>query len=202
MTESATRNRSRLAAAAFAPVRRGSAAMSFGAMFFGVMLFGAMFFGAASTSAGAVAPQAPNLPGMVRVTIEVELSCPSCAVGLERRLGRLDHVAGVDVSPPDGQVVLAVEPGHYLDLAAVWDTVRNAGFLPDVLMVTAIGRVTEMNGAPALSLSPDFALPLVGEDGLTPLAIEAGDQTVQVTGRWDAPPDSAGRLQIESIEAR
>ena len=86
--------------------------------------------------------------------------------------------------PPTGQVVLAVEPGHYLDLAAVWDTVRNAGFLPDVLMVTAIGRVTEMNGAPALSLSPDFALPLVGEDGLTPLAIEAGDQTVQVTGRW------------------
>ena len=197
MTESATRKGSRLAAATLGAVRGGLAATLFGAM-----LLGAMFFGAASTSAGAAAPQSPDLPGMVRVTIKVELSCPSCAVGLERRLRRLDHVAGVEVSPPDGHVVLAVEPGRYLDLAAVWDTVRNAGFLPDALVITAVGHVTEVNGAPVLALSPDFALPLVGEDGLTALATEAGDHLVQVTGRWNAPPDGAGRLRVESIEFR
>ena len=177
----------RLAGAALGAVRCGLAAL---------------LFGAASTSADAAAPQSTNLPRMVRVTIEVELSCPSCAAGLERRLLRLDHVAGVEVSAPDGQVVLAVEPGRHLDLAAVWDTVRNAGFIPDRLAVTAVGHVTEVNGAPALVLSPDFALPLAQADGFTALATEAGDRLVEVTGHWRAPPAGAGRLQVESSEVR
>ena len=153
MTESATRNRSRVARAALGAVGCGLAAM---------------LLGAVSAGAGAAARQLPNLPGMVQATIEVELSCPSCAVGLERRLRRLDHVAGVEVSPPDGQVVLAVEPGRYLDLDAVWDTVRNAGFLPAGMAVTAIGHVTRVNGAPALVLSPALALPLVGRAASRP----------------------------------
>ena len=162
----------------------------------------ALLFGAVSTSTGAAASQSPHLPGMVRVAIEVELSCPSCAAGLERRLLRLDHVAGVEVSAPDGQVVLAVEPGRHLDLAAVWDTVRNAGFIPDRVAVTAVGHVTDANGAPALALSPDFALPLAEAHGFTALATEAGDQLVKVTGHWNAPPDGAGQLQVESFEVR
>ena len=185
--ESARRNHRRLAGAALGAVCCGLAAL---------------LFGAVSTGASAAASQSPNLPGMVRVTIEVELSCPSCAAGLERRLLRLDHVAGVEVSVPDGQVVLAVEPGRHLDLAAVWETVRNAGFIPDRMAVTAVGHVTDVNGAPALALSPDFALPLVEADGFTALATEAGDQLVKVTGHWNAPPDGAGRLQVESFEVR
>ncbi|MXY25980.1 MAG: heavy-metal-associated domain-containing protein [Acidobacteria bacterium] len=161
-----------------------------------------LLIGSASTSAGAGAPQSSSVPGMVRVTIEVELSCPSCAVGLERRLRRLDYVADVEVSAPDAQIVLAVEPGRHLDLAAVWDTVRNAGFIPDGLAVIAIGHVTEMNGAPALALAPDFALPLVESDGLTALATGVGDQPVSVSGRWHPPPEGAGRLQVESFEVR
>ena len=162
----------------------------------------ALLFGPLSTGAGAAPLQSPNQPGMVRVTIEVELSCPSCAVGLDRRLRRLDYVAGVEVSPPDGQIVIAVEPGRYLDLDAVWDTVRNVGFTPDGVSVTAVGRVTDLNGAPALALSPDFALPLVAADGLTALATGSGVQLVRVTGRWIATPDGAPRLQVESLEVR
>lgn len=162
----------------------------------------ALLFGALSTGAGAAPLQSPDLPGMVRVTIEVELSCPSCAAGLERRLRRLDYVTGVEVSPPDGRIAIAVEPGHHLDLAAVRDTVLNVGFVPDSVAVTAVGRVTDVNGTPALALSPDFALPLVEADGLTALAAEAGDQLVQVTGRWIEPQDGAPRLQVESLEVR
>ena len=162
----------------------------------------ALLFGPLSTGAGAAPLQSPNQPGMVRVTIEVELSCPSCAVGLERRLRRLDYVAGVEVSPPEGQIVIAVEPGRHLDLAAVRDTVRNVGFTPDGVSVTAIGHVTDLNGAPAIALSPDFTLPLVAADGLAALAIEAGDQLVRVTGHWIAPQDGAPRLQVESLEVR
>ena len=181
------RNHRRLAGAALGAVSCGLAALLVGPL---------------SAGAGAAAAQSPDLPGMVRVTIEVELSCPSCAAGLERRLLRLDYVAGVEVSSADGRVVLAVEPGRHLDLAAVWDTVRNAGFIPDRLAVTAIGRVTDVNGAPALALSPDFALPLVEADGFTALATETGDDLVKVTGHWNASPDGAGRLQVESFEVR
>jgi len=185
--ESATRNRPRLAGAALHAVRCGLTAL---------------LFGAVSTSAGEAAPRSPDRQGMVQVTVEVELSCPSCAAGLERRLRRLDHVAGVEVNPSDGQIVLAIEPGGHLDPAAVWDTVRNAGFIPDRMAVIAIGRVIDVNGAPALAVSPDFALPLVGTDGLTAAATEADDQLVQVTGHWNASPDGAGRLQVESFEVR
>ena len=102
------------------------------------LVIGAMWVAAQSPGlagqAGAPAEprslQARDEPGMVRVTVEVELSCPSCAMGLERRLNRLEHVAGVDVRPAEGQIVLAVEPGRCLDLAVVRDTVRNVGFVP------------------------------------------------------------------------
>ena len=185
--ESATRNRPRLAGAALGAVCGGLTAL---------------LFVAVSTSAGVAAPRSPDLPGVARVTVEVELSCPSCAAGLERRLRRLDYVSGVEVSPADGRIVLAVEPGRHLDPAAVWDTVRNAGFIPDRMAVTAIGHVIDRNGTPALALSPDFALPLVETDGLTATAAEAGHQLVEVTGHWNASPDGAGRLQIESFEVR
>ena len=60
--ESATHNRPRLAGAVLGAVRYGLTAL---------------LFGAVSTSAGVAAAQPPDLPGMVRVTIQVELSCPS-----------------------------------------------------------------------------------------------------------------------------
>ena len=154
---------------------------------------------AATSIDAAAAAQPPAAPGMVRVTVAVELTCPSCALGLERRLGRLDHVAGVEVRPDDGRIVLTVEPGRRLALAGVWDTVRNAGFIPDGVTVTAVGHVTRANGPPALALSPDFSLPLAAA-GTAALSAEAGDGLVRVTGHWNAPPDGTGRLRVESFE--
>ncbi len=150
-------------------------------------------FGAAAVT------QPPVAPGMVQVAVSVELTCPSCALGLERRLGRLDHVTGVEVQPDDGRIVLTVEPGRRVVLAAVWDTVRNAGFIPDGVAVTAVGHVTSANGAPALALSSDFALPLAPA-GAAALEAGAGDGLVQVSGHWNAPPDGSGRLRVESFE--
>ncbi len=152
-----------------------------------------------STSTDA-ARQSPDESGMVTVTVEAELSCPSCALGLERRLNRLDHVAGVEVRPSDGRIVVTVEPGHRLDLAAVRDTVRSAGFIPDGIAVTAIGHLARVSGGLALSLSPDVALPLAAADGAAALATEPSDRRLRMTGRWDVPPDGAGRLLVESFE--
>ena len=156
--------------------------------------------GAVSANPGAVGAPPPNTPGMLRVTVEAELSCPSCARGLERRLGRLAHVAGVEVRPADGRIVLTVEPGRRLELAAVRDAVRNAGFVPDRVVVTVVGRLTHADGAPALALSPDFALPLAPTARAAALTAEAGSGLAQVSGHWDAAPDGPGRLRVDSFE--
>ena len=141
-------------------------------------------------------------PGMVRVTVEVELSCPSCAMGLERRLGRLEHVAAVDVRPADGRIVLAVEPGRCLDLAAVRGTVRNVGFVPHGAAVIAVGHLIDVDGAPALALAPACVLPLAVEVPTAALASEAAGRLLEVSGRWNDPSDGPGRLQVESLAAR
>ena len=153
------------------------------------------------TSVGAAA-QSPGVPGMVQVTVAVELTCPSCALGLERRLGRLDGVVDVEVRPADGRILLAVEPGLHVDPDAVWDTVRNAGFIPDGVGIVAVGRLADMDGAPALALSPDFALPLAAGEPTAALVNGAGDRLLRVSGHWNGPPDGPGRLQVESFEIR
>lgn len=162
----------------------------------------ALLFGTAPTESAAAAAQSLEEPGMVRVTVDVELSCPSCAQGLVRRLGRLEHVARVEVLPADGRIVLAVEPGRRLDLAAVRDTVRNAGFLPDAVAVIAVGHLTDVDGLLALALAPDFALPLDGRAPTAALATEAAGRLVMVRGRWHDPADGPGRLQVDSFETR
>ena len=160
----------------------------------------ALLLGLPSTSADA-ALQSPDEPGMVTVTVEAELSCPSCALGLERRMNRLDHVAGVEVRPADGRIVVTVEPGHRLDLAAVRDTVRSAGFMPDGIRIIAVGHLTDVNGTPALALSPDFALPLAGEPTAA-LVSEASDRLLKLSGHWSGPTDGPGRLHVEWFEVR
>ena len=153
------------------------------------------------TTIGAAA-QSPHVPGMVQVTVEVELTCPSCALGLERRLGGLDGVANVEVRPAHGRILLTVEPGRHVDPDTVWDTVRNAGFIPDGVGVVAVGHLSDAAGAPALALSPDFALPLAEGEPTATLLSEAGDRLATVSGRWNGPPDGPGRLQVESFEVR
>ena len=153
------------------------------------------------TNAGAAA-QSPDVPGMVQVTVEVELTCPSCALGLERRLGRVSGVAGVEVRPADGRILLTVESGRHVDLDAVRDTVRNVGFIPDGVEVVAVGRLTDANGAPALALSPDFALPLATGEPTAALVSAGGDRLLTVSGHWRGPPGGPGQLQVEWFEAR
>ena len=193
--ESATRNHHR-PGGSIAPA---AATFALAALLLALVPAATVAAGAASTNPGA-AGSPPNTPGMVRVTVEVELTCPSCAQGLERRLGRLAHVAGVEVRSGDGRIVLTVEPGRRVELAAVHDTVRNAGFIPDRVTVTAVGRLIRADGTPALALAPDFALPLVPADRAAVLMADAGGQLAQVSGHWDAAPDSPWRLRIDSFE--
>jgi outer membrane protein assembly factor BamB len=118
--------------------------------------------GLALLGASPVTAQPADGPGMLEVTVEVELSCPSCAQGLERRLSKLDHVARVEIRSAQGQVVLTAELGRRVDLEAVRDVVRNAGFVPTGVFVTEAGQAPgasenwpSFRGADALSVADD-----------------------------------------------
>ncbi len=135
--------------------------------------------------------------GMVEVRIDVELDCPSCAQGLERRLGRIDQVAVVAVSAEDGQIVVTPDPGTAVDLTEIRDAVRNAGFIPDAIRLTAVGELDGGPEMPVLAL-PDATLELDAGDTTLP---EPGRMVrlvgvVEFAGRGDPPV-----LRVQSVDA-
>ena len=136
---------------------------------------------AALSIAGQTVAQPLGEPGMVEVVVAVELTCPSCAQGLERRLSRLDHVALVEIRGEEGRVVLGLEPGASVPLTAVRDVIRNAGFTPTAFGLTAVGRLSETNAVTALVLPDDIAFVLTG-DQVGALRAAAGDAVVRVRG--------------------
>ena len=119
--------------------------------------------------------------GMVEVIVSVELSCPSCAQGLERRFSRLEHVEHVEIQVDEGRVVLGLAPGTTVGLKEVWDVVRNAGFTPDELVLTAVGRLVVADGRAALGLPDDRVLALDGPH-VGALVAAAGEDLVHVRG--------------------
>ena len=127
-------------------------------------------------------------PGMVEARVDVELSCPSCAQGLERRLGRIDQVASVAVRADDGQIVVTPEPGTAIDLIEIRDAVRNAGFIPDAIHVTAVGVVGEEE-IPELELPNGAVLRLKAGDAMVPASGRTGRLrgVVEFLGRGEPP---------------
>ena len=69
------------------------------------------------------------------------------------------------------------EPGTSVDLAELERAVRDGGFTPRELHVAARGRLTELDGAPALEL-PDGVLLLLAENARATELIHSRDQMV------------------------
>ena len=142
---------------------------------------------------GLAMAQTVGEPGMIEVVVAVELTCPSCAQGLERRLARLDHVTRVEIQGDEGRVVLGVEPGTNLALEEVWDVIRNAGFTPAGVSLTAIGRLIDVNGEPGLALVDDTIFVLAG-DRVGALSDAARLALVRVNGEVSLATDGGAAV--------
>lgn len=57
-------------------------------------------------------------------------SCPFCAFGLEKRIGRLDGVADVRLEMKEGKVIVTLEQGATVSEEALRQAVDEAGFTP------------------------------------------------------------------------
>ena len=124
------------------------------------------------------AAQAGQPFGMLEVKVQVDgLSCPFCAYGLEKKLRQVDNVASLEIQVSEGRAVLNPKPGTSLDLAAVEEAVRDGGFTPRSLTLTARGRLNERQGTPALELSNGIIL-LLAEGGQTDALQESGNGSV------------------------
>lgn len=56
------------------------------------------------------------------------LSCPFCAYGIEKKLGALEGVQGVETNIKDGVVIVTMKDGVMLDEASAKKAVKEAGF--------------------------------------------------------------------------
>ena len=122
--------------------------------------------------------------GMLEVSVQMDgLSCPFCAYGLEKKLRKVDNVASLEIHVSEGRAVLNPEPGTSLDLMALEEAVRDGGFTPGGLMVTARGHLSKLHGAPAIELS-DGSVLLLAKGGRAEelLALTSGS-AVQVRGQ-------------------
>jgi len=141
----------------------------------------------------------PVALGMVEVRVAVELSCPSCAQGLERRLSRLDHIGRVQIHSDEGHVVLKPEPGYAPDLEEIRRVILNAGFFPTTVWLRAVGRVTWVDSVPGIVLSGDRVVTMATGDLTDRLVAEAGDRIVQVMGH--VSPADNGKAELLHVEA-
>lgn len=56
------------------------------------------------------------------------LSCPFCAYGIEKKLGALEGVQGVETNIKDGIVIVTMKDGVTIDEASAKKAVKEAGF--------------------------------------------------------------------------
>lgn len=156
-----------------------------------------------SLTQGAAA-QAPQALGMLEVTVQVDgLSCPFCAYGLEKKLRKVENVARIEIRVDEGRTVVTPESGTSLDLDELEQAVRDGGFTPREVSVTARGRLTELNGAAALELS-DGILLLLAEGGQTDALLKSpSGSVVRVEGQvaQEQPPAHAGHPYTLTVRA-
>jgi mercuric ion binding protein len=56
------------------------------------------------------------------------LACPLCAYGIEKKLGALEGVRGIETRIEDGTVIVTMKDGVTLDEASAKQAVNEAGF--------------------------------------------------------------------------
>ncbi|MBI4400302.1 MAG: heavy-metal-associated domain-containing protein [Nitrospirae bacterium] len=57
-------------------------------------------------------------------------SCPFCAFGLEKRLGRIEGVTGVRIEMKEGKAIVTVKKGATVSKHALRQAIEEAGFTP------------------------------------------------------------------------
>jgi len=139
---------------------------------------------AAAVLFGILAVAEPALAAVDHYEVQVDgLACPFCAYGLEKKLKELPGVANVQIELNTGWASFDVLSGVLLP-RPVQDAVRDAGFTPRDIKVTASGTVQGKGDELRLSVGGDQTLTLHGGEAFGKLRalVQKGQRDVVVTG--------------------
>ncbi|MBL4575911.1 MAG: cation transporter [Opitutaceae bacterium] len=140
------------------------------------------------------------------------LGCPFCVYGLEKQLKKVDGVKKVDIELKTGLAFVTLENGTYPNISMFQNAVKKAGFTPQAVQITAIGKVQTKNDEMYLSLrgSDDKYLLFVKDSVNTDLPQElkvqllelAESQTiVAITGTLHSHAQDQNGLTVEKLSA-
>ncbi len=149
-----------------------------------------------------IAADSPAQVVEAHVVIE-GMSCPFCAFGAEKKLAAVKGVDKVGVEMKEGRADLTAADDGSIDVAAVPEAVRKAGFTPGEIRIVARGVLVEEGDGVALRLSGSqetLVLRAIPE----PETGEAqrfadGTTMVEVTGIWQAAKDGGQTIEVTSI---
>ena len=139
---------------------------------------------AAALVGGILAVAEPALAAVDHYEVQVDgLACPFCVYGLEKKLKKLPGVANVQIELNTGWASFDVSSGVLLP-EPVQDAVRNAGFTPRDIRVTASGTVQGQGDELQLRVGSDQTLTLHGGEAFGELQalVKKGQRDVVVTG--------------------
>jgi len=154
---------------------------------------------------GLVAGSAVGQVGSARVEVK-GMSCPFCAFGVEKKLGRVPGVANVDVGMKKGIARLAAAKEASIDVKAVPKAVREAGFTPGAITIVASGTIHRTGRAMQLVLpggGTPFDLDSASEAAKAGLAQAAdGGRPVTVRGKVEVLAAGGVRIHVTAVSEK
>jgi len=113
------------------------------------------------------------------------MACPFCAYGVQKRLGNVTDVKDVTVDLKTNTARLDLAEGAFLDPEALARAVREAGFDPGEITLTAVGKLVEARERLALALPAEGQKFLLFENARDEVARHEGEQTEWLTPETD-----------------
>jgi mercuric ion binding protein len=91
----------------------------------------------------------------------VGMSCPFCAYGVEKKLKKVEGVETINVDMKEGTASLSAGEGQSINIAQIPKAVKESGFSPGKIEITAIGNVKRNDQQFALLIpDADLSIPL------------------------------------------
>jgi copper chaperone CopZ len=144
-----------------------------------------------------------------QATIRVDgLACPFCSYGLEKKLKEIKGVGKVTISVNKGLATLKSKPMQNLEVEQLVPVVKDAGFTPGEVTVTAAGMIGEHEGTPVFIVSgTEIHFMLKSNAQLEKWRTEGGAKQIRVTGKLalDMPTGHRSHpytLTLENVEAK
>lgn len=138
------------------------------------------------------------------------LGCPFCVYGLEKQLKKVDGVKKVDIELKTGLAFITLENGTSPNISMFQNAVKKAGFTPQTVQITAIGKVQPKNDEMYFSLrdSDDKYLLFVKDSANTGLPQELKVQLLElaesqslvaITGTLHSHAQDQNGLTVEKL---